>query len=201
MSKTLKLYIVQANDTLESIAQKMNCTIEEIIRYNRMINRNIFINQPLLIPIEDKKVEIKIKEENRSFTYEKLDLITILFMIKEVLLSALFCIDAYDLLKNKTLDYINRLSDSRSKNNYLEKILVFPTLLLKRDEKIILDYEHKLKLDFDNLKDENEDIFSKEGLKFISEKYQLYILKVGNRNYKEAEKIFDEIINTDYKYL
>ncbi len=199
MNKTLKLYIVQENDTLESIASSTNCSKEDIIRYNRLINKNIFKNQPLLIPIKEKTYEVK--EESRFMSNDKTDLITILFMIKEVLLSALLCIDAYDLLKNKTLNYIYKISDNKSKNDFLEKILVFPTLLLKRDEKLILDYEHKIKSDLDNLEELNDDIFSKESLKFISEKYQLYILKVGNKNYKEAEKIFFEIITTDYKYL
>ncbi len=191
MKSTLKLYIVNQGDSLESIAKKMNCNIDEIKQLNRLIKNKLITNQPLLVPFKELD---ETREMSNMLSND--EMLILLFQIKETFLTGLFCFDAYDLMYNKTLNYINKISDDTKRNLFLRKLLNFPAILIRKDEKQLINYEKDLKKLLEEIEDKENTQLNKTNLKYLSEQYQLYILKIGNKNYKEAENIFNNILNT-----
>lgn len=190
MNKKIKLYIVKKGDTLEEIAKKCNCKIDEITSLNHLLKKKIFENQPLLVPFYEESHE----RTDKQLTSDKI--IILLFLIKETYLNCLYCYDKYNLSMNKTINYMNTINDKQNINDYFKKLLIFPNLLLLKNEKQLIDYEKDLTDSLEKIKNnESEDFFTYSNIKYISEQYQLYILKTGNKNYKEAELIFDNILN------
>ena len=68
MKKTFKnftLYVTKKDDTIESIAKKFGCEVDDIYRFNKMIRyHNIFPGMPLhiAIPSEERVLEIEKKD-------------------------------------------------------------------------------------------------------------------------------------------
>jgi len=52
------IYIVQSGDTLYSIANKYNTTVDALIALNNLKSNNISINQTLLIPVSDQVIPL-----------------------------------------------------------------------------------------------------------------------------------------------
>lgn len=191
MENQIKLYIVSKDDTLENIANKMNCSVNEIKSLNRMTKNRLILNQPILVPFKEKILE---RESSSIITKE--EMITLLFFIKETFLTCIFCFDAYDLLFNKTYNYLKKINFDNQKNEYLKKLLLFPSILIRKDEKQLLEYEKDLKSDLEKLTDNDNSPLNTTNLKYISEQFQLHVLKVASKNYKEAEFIFTNIMHT-----
>lgn len=57
---TLKMCIVQRNETLEQIAERYQVSVEEIIRFNRLASDQISPGDIMYIPIKRKKGEMKL---------------------------------------------------------------------------------------------------------------------------------------------
>ena len=68
MKKTFKnfpLYVTKKDDTIESIAKKFGCEVDDIYQFNKMIRyHNIFPGMPLhiAIPSEERVLEIEKKD-------------------------------------------------------------------------------------------------------------------------------------------
>lgn len=193
MKKNLILYTCKNGDTLENIARNASCSVLELKRINHLTRDTLHLNQPLLVPyINHDRGQYAINKTNSQ------EVFLFLFYLKETLLSSLYFEDAFSLLKEKTNSYLLSFSKNYNQNKFVNKIMLFGELLKKKDEKMLLEYEHNLKKDLDNLFSQDDNFFSLAALKYLKEQFQLYILKMGNKNYKDAENIFNEIISLDY---
>ncbi len=187
----INLHIVTKDDTLDSLCKQYNCDKKDVIKLNHLLNENLFINKPLLIPT---------KEENRNianFNISNKQTITLLYMIKETYLSSLLFEELFEIEFNNTSKYIDSLAILPCIKEYLKKLLSFPIYLKRKDTKQLVVFEDSLEKELLSLKTKcDENIFN--NLNYLNEQFQLYLLKIGNKNYNEALKIFENIYNTTY---
>ena len=128
MNKTI-LYIVKKDDSLKSISLNYNTPISEIIRLNPLSKHRLIEGQPLILNINDKEVEDKTFNEQRTNNNYKYEFCNLLNTYKELIISSIFYKFAFDYLKYKFDIVFKKLINDDNLYNILNNVLIFPTLL------------------------------------------------------------------------
>lgn len=206
----LKLHITQVEETLFSIATKYKVTQDELLSLNPSLRNSkiIFPGSPINVPhvIEEERHAI---EEENFFAY---NLIDIIYMIKETLLAKIQETDYLKILKDETNNFIKLIleqSKTLKKEKLLEKaytffeniflsLIEFVDILKSKSEENIKNFQIELNELFKNIEQETKEIQSLKSISYfvknIYKFWQLYILKLLTKNFKDAQEIFYQIL-------
>lgn len=199
----IKLYVVQPNDTLETIAKKFNCNTEEIVQLNPLLRvSRLNIGQPLNVVsnIRDSNEESFELDCNEVFIEHA-------FFVKQLALSKIYAPD-YVLATNiplskstdsiiKCVEYKIPLQNSYNFKQIIEEmqnnLLDFIDIVSKKDEKALINYRNTtndLLKSFDQLDIEKNDNAT---ITNLLKDWQMFVIKtLANKN-SEAEELFLKI--------
>ncbi len=130
MIEKTELYVVEKGDTLEKIADKTNCKIEEIIRLNNIKVNNLFEGKPLIVSSNYKNIKQTINN--------------VLYATKECVLSIVYFEDGYDVYYEKINNALIEIEDNIKIRilDLIKDMLDFPRYILKKDEVKITLFEN-----------------------------------------------------------
>lgn len=221
MKKTFKnftLYVTKKDDTLESIAQKFNCEVDDIYRYNKLIRyHNIFPGMPLHIAIPEV--------EERTSNNENLDIFSPSFIFDNIwyyrtsLIACLYTPFSAEILiqeeKNCLHNLFSSFSNQETIKTQLESCLSYlhhsNYILAKCIEKNVMstlknEMERKkqkcaeYKKYLLELMTSNEWGDLIENLFNIDLKWQTFILRYATKKAKEAENLFKTILEKEISF-
>lgn len=196
MNKTI-LYIVKKDDSLKSISLKYNTPISEIIRLNPLSKHRLIEGQPLILNIEYKEDTKSLTEQRTTDIYNKNELYNLLNIYKDLITSSIFYKFAFDYLKNKFDIQFNKTINNKNLYDILNNVLIFPTLLDKKDDQELLNVQKEINKIAKSMKEKDNDYFS--SIDKIIENIELFILKLYGHNYKEADEYYELFIKEFYK--
>lgn len=201
------LYIVKPSETLDSIANKMNMSVEEIYQLNPLIRHStLHAGQPLNLLARGQKT----RSENGTNESCRLAMSLHVNAIKQLIISEIF-VPNYIIPHIQTLResntslikcYENNLGQESDYNikTLLEELqnnlISFISLVQKKDTKLYEKYNNQTNELISNFcqlqlaKNEHEDL-----IKDINKDWQMFIIKVLANKADEAEKTYKQIQN------
>lgn len=214
----MKIYIAQENETLEVIAAKFDIELLEVVRHNRSYrNRSNLGGCPILLPIEDEAPSESRLKVVRPFCSPKIEqlndrMINYCHYLKEMLMSFFGAPKYVPVLEERLKDYKEDMKKilgdrlTKSKDNLL-KAQEYSSLeadLLALAEAIKSQGLEKVKRALKDLQDwpkkigalfaERSESFG-DLLKQQADAWRDYLLSLAAREYKEAEKSFQQILH------
>ncbi|MCH5171526.1 MAG: LysM peptidoglycan-binding domain-containing protein [Erysipelotrichales bacterium] len=199
----LKLYVVQPNETIDTICQKMNVSKEYILRLNPILKVSILhAGQPLNIPLNTRD------SNEESF---ELDCPTLFikhaYLIKQLLLSKIY-IPNYVYSANKPLhdsnsqlikciEYHMSLPNAYNFTQIIEEfqnnILDFIDVVNKKDQNTLAYHKNTTKDLMNSYSQLQMGKANTQNIDSIMKNWQLYIIKMMSNQTDEAENIFNQI--------
>ena len=174
----IKIYVPNETDSIESICDKFNVTQNLLFIFNPLLKHNVKIsNFPIKIPYKkETRSIVKLEEPNENFIKKYFSIVRNVIFYKVVMK-----IDMEELLKylnSKIMSY----HCSTVKNNHY--------IYLKNLFELIKNYEDYSKEDYLLSISLLEEAYKKISSDDLNQKILLYISKLKEENYIEAETIW-----------
>lgn len=212
MKKTFKnftLYVTKKDDTIESIAKKFGCEVDDIYRFNKMIRyHNIFPGMPLhiAIPSEERVLEIEKKD-----TFAPIHAYDNIWYYRSTLIAYLYSPFSADIIKEQEKKNLHALFSSLS-NQSSNKIQLESFISYLHDSNYVLaqcieknaisvlknEMERKKQkcLEYKKylltLHSSNDWSSIVEDLLTVDMNWQTFILKYASKKAKEGETLFQQ---------
>ncbi len=187
MQYETKLYIVKENDSLEKISIENNIPISEIIRLNPLSKHRLIEGQPLIlnIPIKENTRD----NYNSSNIHNDCKITKLFYTYKELLICTIYYPFAFDILAKSFNDIFYKISNDNELFNLLCSITNIPTLLNNKTEKELLQAQQEINTQVENLKLKYNS--TSTNINELFENIELFIIKILNENYKEANNYYN----------
>lgn len=206
--QTIRIHLVTAEDTVESIVDKYTCNREDIERMNPLFRyRGLCPGQLLYIPLEEKE---KILPEKNDVYYGLIREIT--YLAKEDYASYIQKHNDHILIEDKLFYSYKKMSVHLFKENennqkicashlidLHRKLHAFADVLIQKDENSISESKKNLKESMQSFYQFLTAEHMQCDMKKISESVQsrmLMIAKIANGNFYDLWSIIDDAIHT-----